>query len=294
MPAVLKASPIACLIMVCAAAAVSACTRATQSDNEASTENAAREPSTNLSAQVPLPQPPMDRAALLHAVAEARSAAAAGADDLQAQRALDGQQFELRIRFGCGGPTDADASALGWTFDRARRVLRIRATPTISTADALVERLKPADAEAAEGFWLPRPWMLHGACPAAKTAGPSQEARSSLSATGKPTSSKLVESPASEKVGIIQFFTESDPRTLRRDRRSYEATRTLEEGAPASGDGFDLVLEGRLRSTAGGRVVLCHAAGPDRPPDCLVSARVDRVRFERPGTGETIAEWGSS
>jgi hypothetical protein len=284
----------ACLFLLCAAGAgVSGCKPGAQSNNEQTTENVATAPAGNLAAEVPLPQPPIDRAALLEAVAEARGAAAAGFRDVEAQRALDGKQFELRIRFGCEGPapnlTDAP---LGWTYDTVRRVLRISATPTITGDDEVVAQLKPKDVEAVEGFWLPRPWLLQATCPAKPvTAGEDKQRGKSRALTDKaPKSPPEGQSP---KIGIGQFFTAADPRTIRRDKRPYQTTKTLDADTRVGGDGFDLVLEGRLRSSAG-RVILCRLTAADRAPDCIISARVDRVRFEQPETGETIADWGSS
>src|SRR5688572_18646717 len=69
-------------------------------------------------------QPPLDRAGLFAAVARAASAEASGADDGSAQRMLDGRQFELRLRFGCGGPSaQLRDDWLGWSFDSERRTL---------------------------------------------------------------------------------------------------------------------------------------------------------------------------
>lgn len=277
-------------LLLCSVFAATAGCYQPQSANEQAAQNAAQQSSTNLAAEVPLPKPPMDRAALLQAVAQARSAAAAGADDSQAQRGLDGKQFELRIRFGCAGAAaKLDDASLGWTYNADKRVLRISATSTLNGDDPVIAQLDAKDVEAVEGFWIPRPWMLRAACPAVPAA-PAAAADKDVS---QPKSA--VPEPAAAKVGIAQFFTASDSRTTRRDHRPYAATKTLDAATTQVGaTGFDLVLEGRLRPGPGGRVILCKSAAVDRPPDCIVSARIDRVRFERPDTGETIAEWGSS
>lgn len=277
------------LLLCSAFAATSGCYQP-QPANEQAAQNAAQESSTNLAAEVPLPKPPMDRSALLQAVAQARSAAAAGADDSPAQRALDGKQFELRIRFGCAGAAaKLDDATLGWTYNADKRVLRISAAPTIMRDDPLVAQLNAKDVEAVEGFWLPRPWLLRAACPAPPPAPPAAAEKD----VSQPKSA--APEPVAAKVGIAQFFTAADSRTTRRDHRPYAATKTLDAATTQVGaTGFDLVLEGRLRSGPGGRVILCKSAAMDRPPDCIVSARIDRVRFEQPESGETIAEWGSS
>jgi hypothetical protein len=277
-------------LLLCAALVATSGCYQPQPTNEPAEQNAAQQSSSNLAAEVPLPKPPMDRTALLQEVALARSAAAAGANDSQAQRALDGKQFELRIRFGCAGaaPKLADAM-LGWTYNADTRVFRISATPTLNGDDPIIAQLNAKDIEAVEGFWIPRPWLLQATCPAA----PAAPAATPVKGTSQQQSTSIA--IAAGKVAIAQFFTATDSRTTRRDHRPYAATRTLDAGTTQVGvAGFDLVIEGRLRPGPGGRVILCKSAVVDRPPDCIVSARIDRVRFEQPETGETIAEWGSS
>lgn len=247
----------------------------------------------NTSAAVPLPRPPMDRAALLQAVALARSAAAAGADDLAAQKALDGKEFELRIRFGCAGASaGGEKPSLSWSIDSRGGVLRIRAAPDLSSEDGgdVAEGLEGI--EAVEGFWIPRPWLLQAACPAnpsAPSVGQDDEK------TPVPADSTSTEPAAvAAKVGIAQFFTARDPRTARRGHRPYEAVRKLEPGASVGNKGFDLVLSGRLSAFPDGRVISCTAIGPDSPPDCIVSGRFDHVWIDDAATGERIADWSSS
>ena len=287
-------------LLLCSAFVATAGCYQPQAANEQAEQSAAQQSSTNLAAEVPLPKPPMNRAALLEAVALARSAAAAGTDDSQAQRALDGKQFEVRIRFGCAGAAaKLEDATLGWTYNADKRVLRISATPTLNEDDPLVAQLNAKDLEAVEGFWIPRPWLLQATCPAAPVA-PAQSDLEAVAAAPeekalKPGTPAPPEPVPAGKIGIAQFFTAADSRTMRRDHRPYAATKTLDAGTAQVGvKGFDLVLEGRLQPGPGGRVILCKSAAVDRPPDCIVSARIDRVRFEQPDTGETIAEWGSS
>ena len=82
----------------------------------------------------------MNRSAVLQAVAKAASAAALGRDDAAEQRSLDGDRFEVRIRFGCAVAGGAAAPAKGpfnVRFDEKERTLRLRATPDLDHADAL-------------------------------------------------------------------------------------------------------------------------------------------------------------
>jgi hypothetical protein len=127
----------ACLVAV---GAVVSCRPASDDQNGAA--NSAEPAIENLSSLVPVPEPALNRSELLAAVAKAASASAAGADDTEAQRTLDGRQFEIRIRFGCAGPSDELAEEwLGWSAGVDGETLRVRAAPTISADDPLVRKI---------------------------------------------------------------------------------------------------------------------------------------------------------
>jgi hypothetical protein len=234
----------------------------------------------------------MDRAALLELVAKARSAAAAGVDDRESQRPLDGKEFEFRIRFGCGGPSSKAKTKgpFGWSFDPKSGVLRVHAAPTLSSDDPIIAALAIKDVEDVEGFWLARPWLLQATCPAVPppSAGDQAESKPTHTGTDPPLPAPVL------KMGIAQFFTVSDPRTGRRDERPYEAVKKLDPGASVGTQGFDLVLSGRLRALPDGRVIHCNANGPDAPPDCVAAALFDHVWIEDAATMQRIADWGSS
>lgn len=267
----------------------------------------ADEPTLNLP-QVPLPQPSVDRAAIFTAVAQAASAEAAGTDDAEAQRTLDGRQFEIRIRFGCKGPsTELREEWLGWSFDRETGTLRVRAMPTLLAEEQLVKALGGDQFEAVEGFWIPRPWLLVAACPAAAAVSSAPAEPAADAATGKPgaapapaatpaaaAENKRITEPVPKwpRIGIAQFFTDTDPRTGRRSMRPYEAVKTLGPEQPVGSQGFNLVLSGRLKALPDKRVIACVAKGADSPPECIVSVDFDRVWIEKPGDREMIAEWG--
>jgi hypothetical protein len=261
---------------------------------------ACQQPQAEDNVQQPAAEPPeqlpsvprldsLDRGAILAAVAQAASAHAAGADDGGTQRALDGRQFELRIRFGCKGPSTALREQwLGWSFDEESRTLRVRARPTLAGEDPLVQELGGSGFEAVEGFWIPRPWLLQPICPAtsALQAAPLDDAAQQEARVDEPL-------PRTPRIGIAQFFSETDPRTGRRSMRPYEAVKTLGPGTPLASQGFDLVLSGRLKALPDKRVIACAAKGAQSPPDCIISADFDRVRIEAPGAQEVIAEWSS-
>jgi hypothetical protein len=277
-------------------------------DGNAVDDGAANETVLNLPAVVPLPEPPLDRSALLTAVARAASAAAAGRTDAQAQADLDSRPFELRIRFGCRGPApELSEAVLGWTYDRQEGTLRVRAMPTISADGPVVRQVlaqaNGASFEAVEGFWIPRPWLLQPVCPAAAAVRPAPQPRPEAGqeseqaqeppAPVEDAQESQAPPPAWPKVGIASFFTEEDSRTRRRKMRAYETVKTLEPDQPIGSQGFDLVLSGRLRALPGRKVIVCIPSGPDNPPECVVSADIDRVWIERPDTKQMLAEWNS-
>ena len=120
---------------------------------------------------------------------------------------------------------------------------------------------------AAEGFWVARPSLLVPAC---VNAGPE---------------------PAG--IGLVEFSTNQDARTGRREGRPYATGVALEDGSdtPAPGS-WELVLRGRLRKHGDGRSILCRPREQGGMPVCLISVEFEEVAVERTGTGEQIARWG--
>lgn len=263
--------------------------------------NAAEPAAENLSSLVPVPKPALDRAGLLSLVARAASSTAAGANDTEAQRGLDGRQFEIRIRFGCDGPSEKLAdSPLGWSLGKDGKTLRLRAAPTVPADDQLVRKIiGEAKIEAVEGFWIPRPWLLDATCPAGQVPVPAKSPESpaadkpAAAADEPPSAAETPSAPAPRwpRIGLAQFYMESDSRTGRRDQRAYEAVKTLDDQVPVGESGFNLVLSGRLKALSGRQVIQCAAANPDSPPECLVSAEFDQVWIESPDGKATIAQW---
>ncbi len=300
MPSLRKTSraPIAWLLLATAVAGAAGCRQEGPANIAANEQNEV----DVATPRIPLPAPPLDRAALLSAIASAASARATGTDDIEAQRLLDGKPFELRLRFGCRGPSnDLRNEQFGWSYDRETGTLRVRATPTISQQDEVAAQIAGEDFEAIEGFWLSRPWLLEAACPAtAAVKGAPAPADPEASANGSAEEAPRTPDAAGAralaplpKIGIAQFFTATDSRTRQRSMRPYEAVKTLEPNAPVGARGFDLVLSGRLQALPDKRVIACVSSGADRPPDCIVSADFDRVRIERADNHELVAEWGS-
>lgn len=246
--------------------------------------------------RLPVVDPPLDREALLMAVFRAASAAAIGEDNGDVQRNLDGKRFELRLRFGCPGEKVTQATTRSRTFDAERRVVRLEVGSEIEGDTPLVEQVVGSEFEAVEGFWIRRPWFLRAACPRRSSTSVPQggtpaagTGRSSVSGPSEPGST---EEPA-PWLGIAQFFSATDARTHRRDSRAYQAAENLSEGEAPSSAGYDLVVQGRLQSLPGGRVIACRADGA-RQPSCVISASFEQVSLERADTRELLAEWPSA
>lgn len=252
--------------------------------------------------RLPLTEPPMDRAALLAEVAKAASIAALGGRSDRGQGALDGKPFELRIRFGCTVQATRAPSSDGpfnVRFNEKDRTLRVRAAPDLTLDDPKIAARAAESIESVEGFWMYRPWLLAAGCPATPGTLPPLDAMKAGEgddvAVQRPASDPdrpPVAALSNWRVGIAQFFTDADSRTRRRDQRAYEATKLLPAGETPSAQGYDLVLEGRLRKFPDGSVISCTIENIDAPPQCVVSAGFDRVTIEQPATGEVLAQWG--
>lgn len=263
-----------------------------QQPQEAESDNLANEVAQR--APLPIIEPPFSRSRLLLTAARAASAHAAGADNLEIQRTLNGKQFEVRLRFGCDGPGPGGGDH-GWSLDPDGRTLRLRAVPSLTLEDELVRSVAGDGAEAAEGFWLLRPWLLSATCPVSRPPSAPTAAKEGEPASGteqredQPVAETLA--VANQRIGIAEFYTAEDARTRRRMNRPFEAVKRLDEGAQARKNGFNLVLAGRLRARGDGRVILCTGEGRDRPPDCIISADIDRVWIEQPENKAVMAEW---
>lgn len=228
------------------------------------------------------PAPVLDRTGLLQAMDVAASAFAAGKDPGGAT--LAGRRFVIRQAFGCAGPAPAGRSTVGatggdglaaWSWGDKGKSLKLTLTPADWTGSPMVAG--GADSwEAAEGFWLPRPWLRTDGCPGV----PSDPAADGATAVSPQT------------VGLAAVFEEDGSRLGRRNGRAYEFTVRAEgDQAPvAPTNGYRLVLEGRMTAFADGRAIRCRAAGPDQRPVCIGAVQLDRVAFED-AQGQGLSEW---
>lgn len=159
-------------------------------------------------------------------------------------------------------------------------MLRVSVRPTLNAEVLRTLGFAIDESAKVEGFWVPRPWLLEAACPAASP----RDAEESASRAGDG-------GPIPPLVGIAQLDDDGRAQSIVRDGRAYEITRKLPE--ETSPEPIDLVLEGRLQSLRGGKVVTCIGEATRRPPTCIVSVDLDKVRLEQPG-GERLAEWSEA
>lgn len=222
------------------------------------------------------PNPPaLTRTELIQA-AEARAQGEPAADP-GAKDPLADRRFRLAIPFGCLGPQiGAGASQAYYEVDAERRTLRLVARPVALAQHPVIAGLPdPNEIEAAEGFWIPRPWARSETCP------PRQE----RPAPATPTP------PSPPTLGLAMLFETGSSRLKRRGERPYELVRKVPEDEPLPLDqSFRLVLEGRLKAYPSGGVLRCTAESPDHRPVCLYSITLERVAFETP-EGQQLVEW---
>ncbi|GAA3719814.1 hypothetical protein GCM10022268_30090 [Sphingomonas cynarae] len=218
------------------------------------------------------------RADLIALASQAADALASGQPLPKGAVDLAGQRFELRLPFGCSGPSDAGSdSPMRWRYDAEAKALRVHVSPVVWSSDELrASKEGSAGDVVAEGFWIPRPWTASEACP------PSQD-------SAAPTGADAVTLPG-QTLAIAQFSGDAGQRL--RDGKPYETVvRAAAEEVPA-GQGLQLRLRGRIGETADGTPVTCRQpAGPEQRPICIVAVTLDDVAIDNSQTGKTLATW---
>lgn len=238
---------------------------------------------------LPAVEAPLTRRDLLLAAVEAASDHAAGVDDRERQRPLDGRLFSFRIRL-CEPVNTLGVSS----YDVDERVLRVEVRPNITIDTAAVQPLVGERFEAVEGFWVPTPWLLQAACPQRSSAAEPSVADAAASAEPPvaPDEPQMEQSPTvsipSVTVGLAQFFDPASDRARLRSGRPYNVTKKLAEGTQPGP--VDLVLSGRLSRLPESRVINCVSRQAAAPPSCIIAVRIDTVRLEDP-SGELLGEW---
>lgn len=230
---------------------------------------------------------PVGRAELLAAAAAAADEVA-GANALpKANRELIDKTFEIRLPFGCGEGIPADWGE--WSIDPKTRVLRINVRPQVWGNDPTIKTLAAgATYDAAEGFWIARPWTRSENCPSSvsSVAAPALP-------VGDPAPTAAPEAPPIKTFAIVQYFSPDAPRTLRRGSRPYSYTGKVPEAGALGAKGFRLKLTGRIRGFGDGQPIHCVVITPSRPPVCAAAVEFTQIVLEDTATGESLAEWNS-
>lgn len=231
------------------------------------------------------PSPVLDRNGLLQAVDQAASDYAAGR--AAADKTFAGRRFLIRQAFGCGLPVDSsdpgiEEGTAGLVKGGRTSDLELTLTPADWTP-ALPSDNGSAAWEAAEGFWLPWPWLRADGCPRPVTQP--------IGVDRAPTETAPA---AQQSVGLAAVFDTDGSRLGRRKGRAYQfILRGEGQQAPVpDAGGYRLVLEGRMAAFTDGHAIRCRATQPEQRPVCVAAVRLERVAFEDSG-GQTLVEWRS-
>lgn len=220
------------------------------------------------------------RADLIALAAQAADAVASGQAIPKAVADAAGQRFELRLPFGCRGPSEEGGDiAMRWRYDAGTKALRVHVAPVVwANADILDVPDQPAASDVAEGFWISRPWTGSEACPTTPD-------------TAAPGGTDAVTLPG-QTLAIAQFFDGDGARQSRRDGKPYEAVVRMTPDGVQAEQGFQAHITGRIANIPGHGPISCRQpAGAEQRPICIVAVTMDEVAVDNPLTGNTLATW---
>ncbi|WP_024354372.1 hypothetical protein [Brevundimonas naejangsanensis] len=270
-----------------------------------------QKPSEPAAPEAPAPAPPtvvldstLNRAALLAALTEARTATA---DGRPRDAALSGRTVSVRLPFGCEGAGSTEQAQPGLpTLARGDDGgLMLRVLPEDLAASGLVitagadDAATPSPWEAVEGFWIARPWSGLETCrpdePALMAVQTAEETETKgRSEVGDVLSTAAPAPSETERTsGLAAVFETGGSRLGRRQGQAYVHVIRGDRGVaptPAPG-GYALRLEGRLTAFADGKAVHCVQKDAESRPVCVAALRLDRLAFEDGATGALLSEW---
>lgn len=217
----------------------------------------------------------LGRAELIAAATEAAAAYAAQRSPSAEDVALAGRRFVLRLPFGCGGPAEdaKELGSVGWHYDAEAQTLRAQVTPEVWTDAPWAQAASAQPFEAAEGFWIARPWSTAETCPAPPVVALPDQAASA------------------QTLGIARFFEPDSSRAARRNGEPYRVSKKIPpEQAPGS-QGLRLIVEGRLSVDPSRQPIGCWSGSLDARPICVFNASFDRIAITD-ASGQTVySEW---
>jgi hypothetical protein len=220
------------------------------------------------------------RAELIALAAQATDALASGKNLPETVAQVAGRRFELRLPFGCHGPTDEGSyAAMRWRYDENAQALRVHVAPIAwGRSDLGIAAGSSAKADMVEGFWIPRPWTVSETCPV-------------LQDNPAPTGADTVTLPG-QTLAIAQFFESDGARQGQRDGKPYETVVRMAADEIPDGRGLQLRISGRITNVPGDGPISCRQpAGAEQRPICIVAVTMDDVAIENPRTGKTLATW---
>lgn len=261
------------------------CDRAEPEASPAQEPLVIEEPQSGASTPASVPSTTLRRGPIL--IAAAQAASNYGREPLQTgPDPLVGRRFSVIVPFGCHGPASGvrgrtEAGVPSWTWGPDRATIQISVVPQDWLESGLMARndgtAEVEDWEAAEGFWITRPWTDAETCPSRWIEDPSVEPE------GSP-----------QTVGLVAFYEAGASRIGRRNGRAYNVTlrRKGDEVLEVPVGGFRLRLEGRVVGFPSGRAFRCSAPGPNTRPVCIAAVQLDQVRIEN-AEGAPLSEWRS-
>ncbi|WP_337848244.1 hypothetical protein [Sphingomonas sp.] len=226
------------------------------------------------------------RSDLLAAAAASADEVAAGNSLPKSNLQLTNRSFELRLPFAC------DGGILGkwgeWSFDQKTRVLRVTFRPQNWGDDPIFNRIAAGAAyDAAEGFWIERPWTRAEQCPT-----PEPSPASTTIPESRTNPAPVATESAENSLALVQYFSPDASRTLRRGNRPYTYTAKLAAAGQTPPRALRVKLVGRISGFADGQPIHCVVEAPSKPPTCGIAVDFTRVSLEDAVTGEDLAGWG--
>ncbi len=265
-----------------------------------------QKPSEPAAPEAPAPATPtvvldstLNRAALLAALSEARTATA---DGRPRDAALSGRTVSVRLPFGCDGAGSTEQAQPGLpTLARGDDgSLMLRVLPEDLAASDLVVTpgadgaATPSPWEAVEGFWIARTWSGLDACRPGEPAPMTIHTAEETEAEGGLKVGDAASRAGTERTsGLAAVFETGGSRLGRRQGQAYVHVIRGDKGVdptPAPG-GYALRLEGRLTAFADGKAVHCVQKDAESRPVCVAALRLDRLAFEDGATGALLSEW---
>jgi hypothetical protein len=253
------------------------------------------------------PSPPLARADLIDAAARAADAHARGVVVAPEDGELTGRRFTLRLPFGCTGPAADDGEALmRWSYDPAEETLRVSVAPKVWTnAEPVRTAATGIGYEAAEGFWIERPWLRSGDCPvmpqpapAAEPAPGAAEGNQAMAAAGPDGVAEVAPAPqaqnsrARETLALVELFKPGSRRAAQRSGKPYTVVAKLAPGEINLARGLRVVVTGRVVPFGAGAPIVCSGDGINERPLCLIGAEIDRVAITDASGQRILGEWG--